>query len=610
MNDNNEIEFVIQYILPLLTRSYDFPDQEDHEHVKIQSVPVRMGSGIKKPDVVYYYDGIPIFLVESKREGRPKEDAIQQALSYIRNFPVKDYSKDYIRPRYFAVTIGKEINFYIHKNELLENGAIKDWYEDVEPIDYKDLKIEYGLVSDEINIIDNPEEFRSQVLNELAAIYKLDSEKITSDTIKKVSLQILNYLRYGSDYTAHRPYTDIEHKKDRQAQIRQVFKQYDIAASIGPALANEFRRFILRSFQGTNLNQYLTEKCVIDFMVNLISGVNKESKVLDFECGSGGFLASALKCWNTDLENIRGVDIDELPFIISKTFLAIYFKITGSGVDSIPIKNNNGLFPQGSDWDVVLSNPSGGNYYPPKAGEKEDQAEIDKKYQRDKVLEYLDADLDNNERSDKFSQYNFSVQQAVRSAKVGGKICLLLPEGLFSNSQDEFLRKFVAKYCKVLAIISLPRGVFKKGTDTSSMNAGSQGSNQKMSILFAQKICELDKSAGIELDAANLEYPIFLASVSDAESNSGNIEDWLEPKLHVVLDQWKEWQMNGELLRMEKSPYKLVISKKKTENDSQMNLLEAPEKTKADDEKQKVPEKRWDPKSNTTISDWLSGLFK
>lgn len=593
---SNEIELVVQNILPLLTRSFDFPTQEDHDHVKIQSIPVRMGSGNKWPDVVYYHDGIPIFLVEAKREGKSKDDAINQALSYIRNFPVEEYSKDYIRPRYFAVTIGKEISFFTHKYELREDGTIKDWYEEIEPIGYQDLKIEYNLVQHEINKIENPEEFRSQVLNELAAIYKIHGEKITSDTIENVSLQLLNFLKYGNDYTGHRPYVDIENKKDRQAQIRQLFKRYDLSESLGPELANEFRMFILRSFQGTNLNQYLTEKCVIDFMINIIGKVNKNTKVLDFECGSSGFLAAALNCWDLEMENIRGVDIDELPYIISKTFLAIYFNITGKEIDLIPIKNDNGLFSQGTDWDIIVGNPAGSNKY-----EKDDLKQ---------VLENLTMDLDKNDRQDKLSEYNFSIQQAVRSAKIGGKICLVLPEGFFSNSQDEFLRKFVAKHCRVLAIISLPRGVFKKGTDTSRMNAGSQNTYQKMSILYAEKVKNVDNSEGIELAGSSLDYPIFLASVSDLDSSTGKIEDWLEPKLHVVLDQWREWQKNGELLSLPKSPYKITFTRREAENDNQLNLLSDTSVAKEANTKKEEPKKQWDPKSNTSINDWLKGLFK
>jgi 2-polyprenyl-3-methyl-5-hydroxy-6-metoxy-1,4-benzoquinol methylase len=90
-------------------------------------------------------------------------------------------------------------------------------------------------------------------------------------------------------------------------------------------VAREFRSYILRSFQGTNLNQYLTEQCVIAFMVNLVGEFSPNTKVLDFECGSGGFLAAVIDK-GVELENIRGVDIDELPYIVAKNIWPYFLR--------------------------------------------------------------------------------------------------------------------------------------------------------------------------------------------------------------------------------------------------------------------------------------------
>lgn len=70
-----EISYLVQSILPFLSTHYDYPDPEDYEHVKIDEVPVRIGSSIKKPDVVYYWDGVPVLLVEAKKEGKSENDA-------------------------------------------------------------------------------------------------------------------------------------------------------------------------------------------------------------------------------------------------------------------------------------------------------------------------------------------------------------------------------------------------------------------------------------------------------------------------------------------------------------------------------------------------------
>lgn len=583
-----EIAYLVQNILPLFASQYNFPLPEDEQNTKIDEIPVRIASSVKKPDAVYYNDGVPVFLIEAKKEGKSEKDAVDQALSYIRNYPVEEFSKNSIKPRFFAVTIGNQIIFYAHRFEIEQNN-FKDWAERLDsPIPFTDLLKEYGLKKIEKKEIFTPDVFRKQILNELGPIFKFE-DKITPDVVKNIALQLLSFLQYGKDFTSHRPYVDLDIHKDRQAQIRQVYEKFDWTNSLGPENAKEFRSYILRSFQGTNLNQYLTEQCVIAFMLNLADSLSPDTKVLDFECGSGGFLAAVIDR-GVKLENIRGIDIDELPYIIAKTYLAIYFAKTGfEAIETLPIKKDNGLFYQGNDWDLIISNPAGGSKY--EHGELE------------KIGENLNRDLDKNGRLDSMSEYNLSIQQAVSSVKVGGKICLVLPEGFFSNSNDEYLRTFVSKYCKVIAIVSLPRGVFKKGTSTKRQQSGSQTSSQKMSILYVEKLKEIEKENSIgELDFNELEYPIFLAVVSEPESKGGDIERWLEPELNVVLEQWQEWKQSQklkEILLVKISEKK--EAKPKVENISLFEMREVkPEETP----------KHVETKSKTIISKFLEDLFR
>ena len=585
-NQKQEIEYVIQDVLPIFASQLGYPLPEDEKNTRIQSIPVRIGSGIKKPDVVYYHDGVPVFLIEAKRSGN-LEDAINQALSYIRNYPVDEYSRDGIKPRFFAVTVGKNYFFFAHRFEIEKNN-FKDWAEKLEiPITFTELLEEYGLKKIEKREIFTPDVFRKESLNELGPIFKFE-DKITPDVVKNVGLQLLSFLQYGKDFTGHRPYVDLENHKDRQTQIRHVYEKFDWANSLGPENAKEFRSYILRSFQGTNLNQYLTEQCVIAFMLNLADSLNPETRVLDFECGSGGFLAAVIDR-GVELENIRGVDIDELPYIIAKTYLAIYFSKTGfESIDTLPVKKDNGLFYQGNSWDLVIGNPAGGNKYV--------HGDLVK------IGESLNRDLDNNGKlDDNLSEYNLSIQQAVTSAMTGGKICLVLPEGFFSNSQDEILRKYISKHCKVKAIVSLPRGVFKKGTNVKQQQRGSQVSSQKMSIVLLEKTNEVNKENIIgELDLNELDYPVFLASVNEPEFKGGSIEDWLESELNIVFEQWREWQENNKLKEIPIIDIKVVpMEEPKT---ATLSLFE--------DKEEVVVKKSIETKSKTKISEFLEDLFK
>ena len=585
-NKRPEIAYVIQNVLPLFASQFDFPLPEDEINTKIDEIPIRIASGVKKPDVVYYHDGFPVFLIESKKEGKSEKDAVEQALSYIRNYPVDEYSKNSIKPRFFAVTIGKQIIFYAHRFEIEQNN-FKDWAEKLEnPITFAELLEEYGLKKIERKEVFTPEVFRKEVLNELGPLYKFE-DKITPEVVKNVAMQVLAFLQYCKDYTGHRPYVDLERNKDRQAQVRQVYEKFDWINSLGPEVAKEFRTYILRSFQGTNLNQYLTEQCVIAFMTNLVGDLTPETKVLDFECGSGGYLAAVIDK-GVELENIRGVDIDELPYIISKTYIALFFKKSGvEEIETLPVIKGNGLFYQGNDWDLTIGNPAGGSKY--EHGDFE------------KIEENLDLDLDRNGRRDSISEYNLSIQQAVNSTRVGGKFCMVLPEGFFSNSNDEYLRKFVSKYCKILAIVSLPRGVFKKGTSTRQQQRGAQTSSQKMSILYVEKQSEVDKANPIgELDFNNLDYPVFLASVSEPESKSGEIERWLEPELNVVWQQWQEWQQNQTLKEIPKVEIKQPVIP---------NTAEPPLSLFDQVVKEAEKPKEIETKSKTKISQFLEDLF-
>ncbi len=589
-NQQSENSYIANEILPLLASSFGYPIH-DSDRVKINDVPIFRPSGGRSGstiDIVYYHNGEPLLLVEAKREHKSHEVALKEALDYLRNFPVnnREFAPSGIPPKFLATTVGKDIKFY--KWSIDYSKPLPDFLtEDVEILPFPKLLQYYGFSEAYKARILDARGFKSDFFDELVASFKTDAkeEKITAEIIKRVSLQILNFLAYGDKFYGQQPYVSLT--LQGQKAIRDLYDRFDIISSLGIDIAKEFRRLVLRSFQGGGYNQYLTEQCVILFMVHLVGDITSATKVLDFECGSGGFLAAALDKEVT-LDNILGIDIDELPYIIAKTYLALYFGVTGKEqVDALPIKQDNGLFYHGEDWDLIIGNPAGGDKY--------EHGEIKK------ILE--DGSLNITGRDHVFSEYELSIQQAVRSTKVGGKICLVLPEGFFSNSQDEFLRKFVSKHCKVLAIISLPRGVFKKGTSTRQQQRGAQTSSQKMSILYAQKVREIDKEnpAG-DNDFSKLDYPVFLASVSEPESRGEQVCDWLNQRLEIVFDQWKEWLNTGQIKPT--SAIKVTIKIKIDQKSKTIPLFK--EGFKEEKPEQLKPK---EVKSKTRISKFLEDIF-
>lgn len=531
----SENSYINNDILPFLASNFGYPIH-DSEQVKINDVPIFRPSGGRAGsiDIVYYHNGEPVLLVEAKTKHKSHEVALKEALVYLKNFPIDktEFAPSGLPPKILATTVGKDIKFYKWKIEVDEKKQIPEYQtEEISILSFEKLLQYYGLSEGYQARILEPQNFKVDFFDELLAIFKHHKKKreITKDVVKEVVYQIHNYLLNPQKYTGDYPYTELDLQGKKA--IYDLFKRFNFVASLGPEIAKEFRKAILRSFQGEEFNQYLTEKCVISFVFGLIGKLNKHTKVLDFECGSGGFLATAVDQNNLELENVMGIDIEDLPYIIAKTYFALYFNKTGKELNLVPIKKDNGLFYHGRNWDLVVGNPAGSSKY--------------KHGNEDKIMEEGLKNLTGKKH--KFSEYELSVQQAVRSVRQGGKICLILPEGLFSNSQDEFLRKYIAKHCNILAIVSLPPGSFKRGTTVSQLRRGAQSASMKMSILYAEKIREVKRNEDLEIDIRHLNYPIFLAHIDKVESRSGEISEWLEERLNVVLEQWREWQNKAEL---------------------------------------------------------------
>ncbi|MEK7331853.1 MAG: hypothetical protein AAB017_00610, partial [Nitrospirota bacterium] len=135
-------------------------------------------------------------------------------------------------------------------------------------------------------------------------------------------------------------------------------------------------------------------------------------------------------------------------------------------------------------------------------------------------------------------------------------------------------------------------------------------SSQKMSILYAEKSKPVVDGEGVEVNDGILQYPVFLANVTEPESAAGNVCEWLEPRLNIVLEEWKKWQTENHLSALDESlltdayeSSNITQAKKKLlkKDDRQIPLsLEEPVQTK----------KPKPVKSEVSISKTLDELFK
>ena len=108
----------------------------------------------------------------------------------------------------------------------------------------------------------------------------------------------------------------------------------------------------------------------------------------------------------------------------------------------------------------------------------------------------------------KVSRHILFIERNLQFLKPGGRMAIVLPQGIFNNASNWQERDFIAEHCRILAVVGLHGNTFKPHTGT------------KTSVLFVQKWND-DAKAG-PLCPRKDDYNIFFATMQKpAKDNSG-----------------------------------------------------------------------------------------
>ncbi|TFC09868.1 SAM-dependent methyltransferase [Cryobacterium algoritolerans] len=95
------------------------------------------------------------------------------------------------------------------------------------------------------------------------------------------------------------------------------------------------------------------------------------------------------------------------------------------------------------------------------------------------------------------------IERNMNFLKPGGRMAIVLPQGIFNNGTDRHIRDFIAEHGRILAVVGLHANTFKPHTGT------------KTSVLFLQK---WDDTSCPRVE----DYPIFFATMLEpSKDNSG-----------------------------------------------------------------------------------------
>jgi len=251
-----------------------------------------------------------------------------------------------------------------------------------------------------------------------------------------------------------------------------------------------FEIFMKDFFIG-KMGQYFTPRPVVHFCVKMMEP-KQNHKVLDPSCGSGGFLLYAMDevrafaeknydefeaytHWHNFAEKkLFGIEINDQIARVCKMNMIIHDDghTNVIGHDALAkfsdIEKINSEFQKDS-FDLILSNPPFG-------------ATIKKK--ECTYLKEFDLGMNgDSERPTQKSEILF-IERCIEFAKPGtGKIAIVVPEGVMTNTSLQYVRDYILENCELLASISLPESAFSHfgaGIKSSLLFLREKSQNEKL----------------------------------------------------------------------------------------------------------------------------------
>ena len=307
-------------------------------------------------------------------------------------------------------------------------------------------------------------------------------------------------------------------------------------------IADAFETFIDHALKGGQ-GQFFTPRNVVKMMVEIIDPTAEDS-IIDPSCGSGGFLVEALRYvwkkidaegtnynWSADelkeekmdfaLNRICGIDKDYFLAKVAKAYMAI-LGVNKSGIfceDSLEKTGNWNKQTQlrigKSKFSVLFTNPPFGSKIPVIGEDKLKQYDLGHKWAKNKKTD----EWEKGKLKDKESPQVLFIERDLQLLADYGKMAIVLPDGVFGNDTFTYIRNWLKKQGRILAVIDMPIETFQPNTAT------------KTSVLIFQKLPK---------DEIPEDYKVFMAIASTCgHDRRGNEID--SDEIGQVAEAYRAW---------------------------------------------------------------------
>lgn len=313
------------------------------------------------------------------------------------------------------------------------------------------------------------------------------------------------------------------------AFIVSELSRYDFARTDVDAKGAAYQEIV-----GTNLRgdrgQYFTPRGAIRLVVQILAPQEHE-RILDPACGTGGFLVEALNYLNKSFHdkakvkvgdesteefftlrerlahfaanNLFGSDFD--PFLVRAAQMNVMMAGNSLGhlyhMNSLefPVGHLPGVKPaceelQLGSVNVLMTNPPFGSDIPVTERTILEQYELARRWERQGNGFVMTQAI-----KPAVAPEVLFIERCVQWLKPGGRMGIVLPDGILGNPGDEYIRYWILRHCWVLASIDLPVESFIVEANVNILT----------SLLFLKKKTEQEIQAG-DLGKKQ-DYPVFMA---------------------------------------------------------------------------------------------------
>lgn len=245
-----------------------------------------------------------------------------------------------------------------------------------------------------------------------------------------------------------------------------------------------FERFLGNFFKG-EIGQFFTPREVVEFMVDMVTP-HHEELILDPACGSGGFLLHAMDYirkqasdfytegtpehythWHDFAKDrLFGIEVNDSIARVAKMNMIIHDDGHSNVISNDALVDFDTLYNQHrgfgkAKFDVILTNPPFG------ADIKQTELPYLENYELGKGKTSRKTEILFLERCFDFLKWET------------GKLAIILPDGILTNSSLQDVRDYIERHYQILAVVSLPQIAFSH-----------YGAGVKTSILFLRKFSE------------------------------------------------------------------------------------------------------------------------